>query len=460
MTSDAQGDIKVAIVGHTNVGKTTFIRTLLRQPFGEIDDRSNVTEYAEPIHDKLLNVTFVDTPGFQKAGVLQAFRSAFRHAKGTAADWMGFRKALGDDGSLRFDERAAAAVADSDIVLYLASLSDVPDNAHADELALTREHQPCVIGIINQYAKSFWQGSEATHKRAALWRDMFKHVGVTTVLMFDSHWEKPSALLTLYESIRDHLPEEKAVVFANGLRDVRRHVTDRTVATTAFLADCVISCCELEIAADSEKFGYDESKTRADVRRKLLAAIEARLVVFARQAKDLYALDTNHPSAAADTLKVLMRESSNSRERLANAASGGAVGASIFALVGAGIGTLVLPGLGTAIGAAIGGGAGGVGGAAVGANKPINTHVVGVLDDADLQRVFEACLAISWAMSFQGFGRGARVPENTIAELRARVAAEARRRSKVTRLSTKEELMNNAVTALESLEAASPVHMS
>ena len=59
--------INVSLLSHTNVGKTTLARTLLRQDIGEVGDRAHVTEVAEshvliesPAGDSLI---LWDTPG-------------------------------------------------------------------------------------------------------------------------------------------------------------------------------------------------------------------------------------------------------------------------------------------------------------------------------------------------------------------------------------------------------------
>jgi hypothetical protein len=60
--------INLSLLSHTNVGKTTLARTLLRQDIGEVSDRPHVTELAEshvliesPAGDSLI---LWDTPGF------------------------------------------------------------------------------------------------------------------------------------------------------------------------------------------------------------------------------------------------------------------------------------------------------------------------------------------------------------------------------------------------------------
>jgi GTPase SAR1 family protein len=64
----AAGRINVSLLSHTNVGKTTLARTLLRQDIGEVGDRAHVTEVAES-HVLIESASgdaliLWDTPGF------------------------------------------------------------------------------------------------------------------------------------------------------------------------------------------------------------------------------------------------------------------------------------------------------------------------------------------------------------------------------------------------------------
>ncbi|MGI9292501.1 MAG: GTPase domain-containing protein, partial [Pseudomonadales bacterium] len=66
--------VKVAVVGHTNTGKTSLIRTLLRDDrFGEIEDAAGTTRYVEKTaifagDEEAL--TLFDTPGFEDSSAL------------------------------------------------------------------------------------------------------------------------------------------------------------------------------------------------------------------------------------------------------------------------------------------------------------------------------------------------------------------------------------------------------
>src|SRR5690606_18907141 len=66
--------VHLAIVGHTNAGKTSLLRSLTRHPdFGEVSDRPGTTRHVESIDLKVDDeslVRFYDTPGLEDSAAL------------------------------------------------------------------------------------------------------------------------------------------------------------------------------------------------------------------------------------------------------------------------------------------------------------------------------------------------------------------------------------------------------
>ena len=67
--------LKLAVVGHTNVGKTSLLRTLARRPdFGTVADAPATTRRAEALTvfdgGAAGTVTLIDTPGLERASEL------------------------------------------------------------------------------------------------------------------------------------------------------------------------------------------------------------------------------------------------------------------------------------------------------------------------------------------------------------------------------------------------------
>lgn len=131
MTADAAAaSLSLSLVAHTNVGKTTLARTLLRRDIGEVRDEAHVTREAEPhtliesaAGDRLL---LWDTPGFG-----DSVRLARRLQAGQALGW--FLTEVWDrfrDRAFWSSQRAVRHVLEqADVVLYLVNASEAPDDA-------------------------------------------------------------------------------------------------------------------------------------------------------------------------------------------------------------------------------------------------------------------------------------------------------------------------------------------
>ncbi|WP_171019951.1 GTPase domain-containing protein [Hydrogenophaga sp. 2FB] len=69
------GPIDIAVVGHTNAGKTSLLRTLTRQVhFGQVSDRPGTTRHVEAIDLEIGGQTllrYFDTPGLEDSVALQ-----------------------------------------------------------------------------------------------------------------------------------------------------------------------------------------------------------------------------------------------------------------------------------------------------------------------------------------------------------------------------------------------------
>ncbi len=122
--------ITLSLISHTNVGKTTLARTLLRRDVGEVRDRPHVTEVNEAYtlleHDGAV-LRLWDTPGF---GDLTRLIQRLRRER-TPIGWLLHQ--LWDrvaDRPLFCGQQAAHNVKhDADIVLYLVNAAEDPEHA-------------------------------------------------------------------------------------------------------------------------------------------------------------------------------------------------------------------------------------------------------------------------------------------------------------------------------------------
>jgi hypothetical protein len=181
--------IDLSLVSHTNVGKTSLLRTLVRRDIGEVADRAHVTEEAEghilaetPRGDVL---RVWDTPGFGDSARLL---KRLRHA-GNPIGWL--LTQVWDrftDRPFYCSQRAIRNVREeSDAVLYLVNASEDPSAAAyvAAELQILRWIGKPVLLMLNQTGPA--RGPDAEARDEEGWsRALAEHVGAGSAITLDA----------------------------------------------------------------------------------------------------------------------------------------------------------------------------------------------------------------------------------------------------------------------------------
>ena len=146
--------VRLSLISHTNVGKTTLARTLLKRDVGDVRDAAHVTELAEryvlietPEGDVL---ELWDTPGFgDSARLLRRLRQS-----GNPFGW--FLSQVWDrytDRPFFSSQQAMRNVRDTaDVVLYLVNASEDPAAAGyvAPEMEILGWSGKPVLVLLNQ----------------------------------------------------------------------------------------------------------------------------------------------------------------------------------------------------------------------------------------------------------------------------------------------------------------------
>jgi len=208
--------VELSLLSHTNVGKTTLARTLLRRDIGEVGDRPHVTELAEsdvliesPEGDVLI---LWDTPGFGDSGrLLKRLKEAER-----PVGW--FLTQVWD----RFADRPfwcgqqamRTARETSDVVLYIANASERPTAAAyvGIEMEILGWLAKPVILLLNQLGPP--RDGAQTQAEVQEWEaHVARYPGVRAVLPFDAFarcWVQEGTLLSHVQRV---LPTEKSAAF-------------------------------------------------------------------------------------------------------------------------------------------------------------------------------------------------------------------------------------------------------
>lgn len=207
--SDAPIVLHLSLISHTNVGKTTLARTLLRRDIGEVRDEAHVTELAEEF-DLIStqagdSLRLWDTPGFGDTGrLLKRLRQL-----GNPIGWL--LSQVWDrytDRPFWSTQQAIRNVREhADVVLYLVNAGEDPGTAaYVDvEMQILAWIGKPIVLLLNQIGPQRSQEQEAAELER--WRSHVKQIPlVRAVLALDAFarcWVQEHILL---EQVEELLP--------------------------------------------------------------------------------------------------------------------------------------------------------------------------------------------------------------------------------------------------------------
>jgi hypothetical protein len=413
--------VNLSLVSHTNVGKTTLARTLLRRDVGEVRDRAHVTEIAEshvlidtPQGDA---IRLWDTPGFgDSARLLKRLRVSDNPVGWLLTQvWDRFT-----DRPFYSSQQAVRNARDeSDVVLYLVNAAEAPASAGYVEVEmqiLGWIGKPVLL-LLNQMGPP--RGAVADSADEAAWRQHLAPYpwvrGAISLDAFARCWVQEDALLRVVGAV---LPAEKQGAFGR-LREAWR-IRNLRVFEASMQA---ISGQIAAVAADREvvnaaSFGDRVGRWLAAIVRggeeldpgteRAMSALAARLDRSVREATDrLIALHGLSGRAAEEILARVAGQFETSRR--ADVAKTGVIGGLVSGALGGLAADLAAGGLTFGAGALIGGilGALGLSGAAQAYNlaRGAERDTIGWSGRFLTQR-FSAALLRYLAVAHFGRGRG------------------------------------------------------
>ncbi len=242
--------LKVAVVGHTNTGKTSLLRTLTRDvSFGEVSNRAATTrevEEATLMIDGEPLVSLRDTPGLEDSGGLLERLDSIRQSEG--GDWTDAIHRFLDENKLQkgFGQEAKALrqVIDCDVALYVIDARDRVHGKHCDELEILGRCARPVLPVLN-----FVADPEA---REELWREHLARVNMHAVIAFDTVVLDEISERQLYQKMRSLMDS-----FAPSLEAIIAEVERRRDALSRASAELVAELL-VDVAAYVVTLSSDE----------------------------------------------------------------------------------------------------------------------------------------------------------------------------------------------------------
>jgi hypothetical protein len=330
-----KGRVDLSLLSHTNVGKTTLARTLLRRDIGDVSDRSHVTEVAEshvliesPEGDSLV---LWDTPGFgDSARVLKRLKQTEQPLGWFLSQvWDRFadRPFWCSQQAMRNAREA------SDVILYVVNAGEQPASAaYVDaEMQILGWIGKPVILLLNQLGPP----RDETHAQADVtqWQaHVAKYPWVQMVLPFDAFarcWVQEGTLLAhvqrllhaqqqpAFERLRAAWRERNLMVFRQAMQVLAAQLADVAVDTE--------SIAELDVQGKALAWlgAVTSSGERGDAElERAQAALAARLDAQVRKTtEELVRLHGLSGTATKEVLQRMGREFSVDRPADADKAS-------------------------------------------------------------------------------------------------------------------------------------------
>lgn len=247
--------LQVAVVGHTNAGKTSLLRTLSRRrDFGEVSDRPATTRHVEAVElriDGRAALRFLDTPGLEDpTGLLDALGPL----RPTTTPPQRIRAFLASpDAAGRFEQEAKVlrALLDADAALFVVDCREpVLPKFRCEVEALVSCGRP-ILPVLN------FVRDEA--RREAAWQALLADFALHALARFDAVAPYAGAEQRLYRDLRTLLPLHEAALdrvtaHLDAERAARREAGWRVIAAT--LVDAAAARATLtrdELADDGVK---------------------------------------------------------------------------------------------------------------------------------------------------------------------------------------------------------------
>jgi len=241
--------LKVAVVGHTNTGKTSLLRSLTRDvEFGEVSNRAATTrnvEAATLLVDGTPAMALFDTPGLEDSSGLLDRLGALREAHG--GDWTDaihwFLDHPADQVGFGQEAKAIGQLIACDIALYVVDARDRVHGKHRDELEILSRSARPILPVLN-----FVAASDAEPER---WRSDLARVNMHAVAAFDTVVLDEVSERQLYDKMRTLLDG-----FADLLdrviddADRRRHALRR--ASAEVFAELLIDAAAYAVTVSSD----------------------------------------------------------------------------------------------------------------------------------------------------------------------------------------------------------------
>lgn len=271
--------LKLAVVGHTNVGKTSLLRTLTRdRHFGEVSHRPSTTRHVEGARlsvdgDALLEL--YDTPGLEDAIALHDYLDQLERP-GERLDGPArlARFLETSEARQRFEQEAKVIrqLLASDAGLYVIDVREPVLAKYRDELAILGSSGKPLLPVLNFVALD--------DQREEEWRQALARCGLHALVRFDSVAPPEQGEQRLYENLALLLEHARPQLLKLQQEHERQQHLRRD-SGRQLIAELLIDVAACRRPVPSDQVVQALAKLHEEVRQREQRCVEALLERYA-----------------------------------------------------------------------------------------------------------------------------------------------------------------------------------
>lgn len=278
--------LSVAVVGHANAGKTSLIRTLLRNPdFGEVADQAGTTRHVEGgvvNIDDSADLTLFDTPGLEDSiGLFAILNAYFKNQSVDGLDRLHYFLAhLSDYPELEQEAKILRALLNNDLIFYVIDLREPILGKYRDELQILTYSAKPIIPVLNF--------TEAGHVNIEQWKKQLARLNFHAYVSFDNVNFQFSDELRIYQKMQTLVADQE--ILLQKLIDQRQQQwSDRFKSAKKIVANLFIECAcvRYKTADTSELIEQTTLKLQDQVRKCEATCVKQLLALYQFHHNDL-----------------------------------------------------------------------------------------------------------------------------------------------------------------------------
>ena len=257
--------LSVAVVGHANTGKTSLIRTLLRDAsFGAIADKAGTTRHVEGAEvriDNHQNLVIYDTPGLEDSiNLLSTIDAEF-----TTPHQDGIERLLtlihreNDFPLLNQEIKVLKALLSNDIIFYVIDVREPILGKYRDELKILSYAAKPIIPVLNFIE----EGAE----NISTWQTQLARLNLHAFVSFDSVVFRFSDEMKIYQKMQTLLAHredqlEALIIQRQQQWQERENAAQRLIATLLI----EVSACRFKVHNDEKSIASGSETLQSAIR--------------------------------------------------------------------------------------------------------------------------------------------------------------------------------------------------